>query len=69
MCLTLFDDMASPEKFHSDQGQTFVGKVMRNLYKLAGINRSNTTPYHPMGNGLSGMFQPNLIEYDWNIDQ
>ena len=27
-----------PEKFHSDQGQTFVGKVMKNLYKLAGIN-------------------------------
>ena len=42
---------------------------MKNLYKLAGINQSNTTPYHPMGNGLSRMFQLNLIEYDQNIDQ
>ena len=25
-----------PEKFHSDQGQNFVGKVMKNLYKLRG---------------------------------
>ena len=40
-----------PEKFHSDKGQTFVGKVMKNLYKLAGTNQSTTTPYHPMGNG------------------
>ena len=42
---------------------------MKNLYKLAGISRSNTTPYHPMGNGLSERFNSNLIEYDWNIDQ
>ena len=34
---------------------------MRNLYKLAGINRSNTTPYHPMGNGLSEHFNQTLL--------
>ena len=50
-----------PEKFHSDQGQTFVGKVMKNLCKLAGISRSNTTPYHPMGNGLSEHFNRTLL--------
>ena len=50
-----------PEKFHSDQGQTFVGKVMKNLYKLSGISQSNTTPYHPMGNGLSERFNRTLL--------
>ena len=36
--MNLFNQYGFPEKFLSDQGQTFVGKVMRNLYKLAGIN-------------------------------
>ena len=50
-----------PEKFHSDQGQNFVGKVMKNLYKLTGIKQTTTTPYHPMGNGLSERFNHTLL--------
>ena len=50
-----------PEKFHSDQGQNFVGKVMKNLYKLTGIKQTTTTPYHPMGNGLSERFKCTLL--------
>ena len=50
-----------PEKFHSDQGQNFVGKVMKNLYKLTGIKQTKTTPYHPMGNGLSERFNHTLL--------
>ena len=42
-----------PEKFCSDQGQNFVGKVMKTLYKLTGIKQTKTTPYYPMGNGIS----------------
>ena len=34
---------------------------MKNMYKLAGINQSNTTPYHPMGNGLSECFNQTLL--------
>ena len=45
-----------PEKFHSDKGQTFVGKVIKSLYKLAGINQTTTTTYYPMGNELSERF-------------
>ena len=50
-----------PEKFHSDQGQNFVEKVMKNLYKLTGIKQTTTTPYHPMGNGLSERFNHTLL--------
>ena len=50
-----------PEKFHPDQGQNFVGKVMKNLYKLTGIKQTTTTPYHAMGNGLSERFNHTLL--------
>ena len=50
-----------PEKFHPDQGQNFVGKVMKNLYKLTGIKQTTTTPYLPMGNGLSERFNHTLL--------
>ena len=50
-----------PEKFHSDQGQNFVGKVMKTLYKLTGIKQTKTTPYHPMENGLSERFNHILL--------
>ena len=34
---------------------------MKNLYKSAGINQLNTTPYHPIGNGLSEHFNQTLL--------
>ena len=49
------------EKFHSDQGQTFVGKVMKNLYRLTGIKQTKTTPYYPMENGISERFNCTLL--------
>ena len=42
-----------PERIHSDRGRNFLSGVMRNLYHLLGIDQSLTTPYHPMGNGLT----------------
>ena len=50
-----------PEKFHSDQGKNFVGKIKKNLYKLAGIKQTKTTPYYPMGNGISERFDGKLL--------
>ena len=50
-----------PEKFHPDQGQNFVGKVMKNLYKLTRIKQTTITPYQPMGNGLSERFNNTLL--------
>ena len=33
-----------PEKFHSDQGQNFVGKVMKNLFSMCTQSGAHPTP-------------------------
>jgi transposase InsO family protein len=39
-----------PSRIHSDQGANFESSLMQELCVLAGIAKSHTTPYHPMGN-------------------
>ena len=40
-----------PRKIHHDLGEEFNSSLFQELHRLAGIRMSNTTPYHPMGNG------------------
>ena len=40
-----------PERIHHDRGQEFNSKLFEELHRLTGVKASNTTPYHPMGNG------------------
>lgn len=57
-----------PERLHSDQGANFQGKVMTQLCKLLGINKSRTTPYHPPGNGMCERFNKTLISMLKTLD-
>ncbi len=40
-----------PVSIHSDQGANFESVLIAELCQLAGIDKTHTTPYHPMGNG------------------
>ena len=41
----------TPEKIHSDQGRNCTSKIVKGLCDFFNIKKSQTTPYHPMGNG------------------
>ena len=41
-----------PESLHSDQGSQFTSKVFHEMCKMLNISKTQTTPYHPQGNGM-----------------
>lgn len=49
-----------PKRIHSDQGANFESKLIKELLTLSGVEKSHTTPYHPMGNGVAERFNRTL---------
>ena len=49
-----------PESLHSDQGANFVSEVMQSLCAQLGIKRTQTSVYHPEGNGQVERFNRTL---------
>ena len=59
---------------HSDQGQNFESVMLKQTLEAFGMQKSNTSSYHPQGNGLVERFNRSLLhlsyayndkEFDW----
>ena len=48
-------------RLHSDQGRNFESKIVAHLCRMAGVEKSCTTPYHAMGNGMTERFNQSLL--------
>ena len=47
-----FLNLGFPKRILHDQGKEFDSKLFKRLSQITDVKPSQTTPYHPLGNGL-----------------
>ena len=57
----VFTMVGPPRRLHSDQGRNFESHILSELCKAFGVEKSHTTPYHPMGVGLVEQMNRSLL--------
>ena len=58
-----------PQQIHSNKGGCFEGDLIKELCKIAQIQKSHTTPYHPEGNAQVEKFNHTLLRMSGTLDQ
>lgn len=58
--IQLFSRVGFPREIVTDQGTNFMSELLKQVYKLLGIRRVQTTPYHPQTDGLTERFNQTL---------
>ena len=51
-----------PRQLHSDRGKNFEGKLFHELCKLAGVEKSSTTAFHPQSDGQCERMNRTLLQ-------
>ena len=49
------------KRIHIDKGRNFERALIKEMYVVLSLEKSHTTPYHPMGNGMTEKFNQTLI--------
>ena len=57
-----------PERIHSDKGGCFKSDLIKELCKIANVQKSRTTPYHPEGNAQVEKFNHTLLRMIGTLD-
>lgn len=52
----------TPKQLLTDRGTNFVSELFKNVYKMLGITKLQTTAYHPMCNGRIERFHRTLAD-------